>query len=111
MYSSTRHHVEDPAWLNQPHHYKLLWHLRNDDIYILRWGNPAWASELIHNLAKTDTVGFTEGSEIDVPGVDRIHTPEASHHLDWKYKFEKMWFRFALWGRLGYNPDLPEDIW
>ena len=111
MYSSTRHHVEDPAWLGQPHHYKLLWHLRNDDLYILRWGNPAWASELIHNLAKNDTVGFTEGSEIDVPGVDRIHTPEASHHLNWKYKFEKMWFRFALWGRLGYNPDLPEDIW
>lgn len=111
MYSSTRYHVEDPAWLGQPRSYKLLWHLRNDDLYILRWGNPAWASELIRNLAKTDTVGFTEGSEIDVPGIDRIHTAEARTHLDWKYKFEKMWFRFALWGRLGYNPELSEDTW
>ncbi|HZP02350.1 MAG TPA: hypothetical protein VFD30_18850 [Terriglobia bacterium] len=111
MYSSTRYHVEDPAWIRQPHHYKLLWHLRNDDLYILRWGNPAWVSELLRNLAKTDTVGFTEGSEIDVPGIDRIHTAEARSHLNWKYKFEKMWFRFALWGRLGYNPDLPQDLW
>ncbi len=111
MYSSTRYHVEDAAWLGQPHHYKLLWHLRNDDIYILRWGNPTWVSQLLRNLATTDTVGFTEGSEIDVPGIDRIHTSEASNHLNWKYKFEKMWFRFALWGRLGYNPDLPEELW
>lgn len=111
MYSSTRDHVEDPAWLKPSRHYKLLWHLRNDDIYIFRWGNPRWVSELIRNLGKTDTVGFTEGSEIDIPGVDRIHTPEARPHVTWKYKFEKMWFRFALWGRLGYNPALSEDVW
>lgn len=111
MYSSTRYHVDEPAWLNQPHSYKLLWHLRNDDITILRWGNPRWVRELIRNMHETDTVGFTEGSEIDVPGIDRIHTLEARQHLTWKYKFEKMWFRFALWGRLGYNPDLPEEVW
>ncbi len=62
LYSSTRPHVEDAAWLHPPHNYKLLWHLRNDDIYIFRWGNPPWVSELIRNLAQTDTVGFTEGS-------------------------------------------------
>lgn len=111
LYSSTRFHVEDPAWLNQPHSYKLLWHLRNDDIYIFRWGKPQWVSDLIRNLAKTDAAGFTEGSEIDIPGIDRIHTPEARKHQTWKYKFEKLWFRFALWGRLAYNPDLPEDFW
>jgi hypothetical protein len=111
MYSSTRHHVEDPAWLGQPRHYKLLWHLRNDDIYIFRWGNPRWVAELIRNLGKTDTVGFTEGSEIDIPGIDRIHTNESRSHVAWKYKFEKMWFRFALWGRLGYNPGVAEDVW
>ena len=111
MYSSTRDHVEDPAWLHQPRSYKLLWHLRNDDIYILRWGNPQWVSELIRKMARTDTVGFTEGSEIDVPGVDRIHTPEARKHQTHQYKFDRMWFRFALWGRLGYNPDIPEDHW
>ena len=111
LYSSTRPHVEDAAWLHPPHNYKLLWHLRNDDIYIFRWGNPPWVSELIRNLAQTDTVGFTEGSEIDIPGIDRSHTPETRGHVTWKYKFEKMWFRFALWGRLGYNPDLPEAVW
>jgi hypothetical protein len=93
---------------HQTHSYAAM---AEDDIYILRWGNPQWVSELIRKMARTDTVGFTEGSEIDVPGVDRIHTPEARKHQTHQYKFDRMWFRFALWGRLGYNPDIPEDHW
>jgi hypothetical protein len=52
-----------------------------------------------------------EGSEVDVPGVDRIHTEAAKAHLDWQYMFEKHWFRYMLWGRVGYNAAEPDSTW
>lgn len=37
VYPSPIDHVKDSAWLKQRHVYKILWHLRNDDLYTLRW--------------------------------------------------------------------------
>lgn len=112
MYSSTRPHVLDPKWTQLAHgRYRLLWHLRNDDLFILRWGDPDFVRETVRNMGGPDLAGFIEGSELDVPGVDRIHTESAKAHLDWQYKFEKHWFRYMLWGRLGYLADEPDDTW
>ncbi|MCC7086826.1 MAG: hypothetical protein IT427_17650 [Pirellulales bacterium] len=112
MYSSTKVHLKDTGWLTQnPKHYKLLWHLRNDCIYQLRWCDPAFASAVIRNCGGPDSAGFVMGSEIEVPGIDRNHTASAAGHKAWKYEFEKNWTRFGLWGRAGYNPDEPADYW
>ncbi|HMC59474.1 MAG TPA: hypothetical protein VKJ01_09805, partial [Candidatus Solibacter sp.] len=102
MYSSVKPHVLDPKWVALAHgRYRLLWHLRNDDLFILRWGDPDFVRETVRNMSGPDTAGFVEGSEVDVPGPDRIHTETAKAHLDWQYKFEKHWFRYMLWGRVG----------
>jgi hypothetical protein len=112
MYSSVEPHVLDPKWVALAHgRYRLLWHLRNDDLFILRWGDPDFVRETVRHMAGPDTAGFVEGSEVDVPGVDRIHTEAAKAHLDWQYKFEKHWFRYMLWGRLGYNAAEPDATW
>ena len=112
MYSSVEPHVLDPKWVALAHgRYRLLWHLRNDDLFILRWGDPDFVRETVRNMAGADTAGFVEGSEIDVPGPDRIHTEAAKAHLDWQYKFEKHWFRYMLWGRVGYHAAEPEATW
>ena len=112
MYSSTRPHPEEPRWLTQAQRpYKLLWHLRNDCIFQLRWGDPDFAGKTLNNCGGADSVGFVTGSEIEIPGVDRYHTPEAAAHRDWTYEFEKNWMRFAVWGRMGYDPKLSDDYW
>jgi hypothetical protein len=112
MYSSVEPHVLDPKWVALAHgRYRLLWHLRNDDLFILRWGDPDFVRETVRHMAGPDTAGFVEGSEVDVPGPDRIHTETAKAHLDWQYKFEKHWFRYMLWGRVGYNADEPDATW
>jgi hypothetical protein len=112
MYSSPEPHVLDPKWVALAHgRYRLLWHLRNDDLFILRWGDPDFVRETVRHMAGPDTAGFVEGSEVDVPGVDRIHTEAAKAHLDWQYKFEKHWFRYMLWGRVGYNAAEPDATW
>lgn len=112
MYSSTRPHLLDRRWIELAgSRYRLLWHLRNDDVFILRWGDPDFVRETLRNMGGASSAGFVEGSELDVPGVDRIHTAAARAHLDWRYKFEKHWFRYMLWGRLGYFEGEPDDTW
>ena len=112
MYSSTRPHPEEMGWLTQtPRPYKLLWHLRNDCIFQLRWGDPEFAAKTLSNCGGADSAGFVMGSEIEIPGADRNHTPQMIQHRDWKYEFEKNWMRFAVWGRTGYNPKLGDDYW
>jgi hypothetical protein len=112
MYSSVQPHVLDPKWVALAHgRYRLLWHLRNDDLVILRWGDPDFVRSVVHNMAGPDTAGFVEGSEVDVPGPDRIHTETAKAHMDWQYMFEKHWFPYMLWGRLGYNAAEPDSTW
>ena len=112
MYSSTRPHVADGKWMEMAHgRYHLLWHLRNDDLFILRWGDPDFVRETLRSAGGPDSAGFVEGSEIFVPGEDRIHTAAAKAHLDWQYEFEKHWFRYMLWGRVGYAADEPDETW
>ena len=112
MYSSTKPHVQDPRWVAfAGKRYRLLWHLRNDDVFILRWGDPDFARDTVRSMAGPTSAGFIEGSELDVPGTDRIHTAAAKAHVDWQYKFEKHWFRYMLWGRTGYSLNEPEGTW
>ncbi len=104
VYSSPRPHVLDQRWLHTAGRpYKLLWHLRNDDIYQFAWGDPDFASRVIRTCA--GSAGFLMGSEVEVPGTDRFHTPDAGWHKKWKYTFEKNWFRWMVWGRAGYDPN------
>ncbi len=110
-YASPMYHVRDSSWLSQTHHYKLLWQLRNDDLYIFRWGEPEFVREVMQNVRAAGTAGYTYGSEIDIPGTDDFDVPAAAAHRSWKYEFQKQWFTLALWGRLGYDPSLPESIW
>ncbi|MFQ6134076.1 MAG: hypothetical protein ACE5R4_18685, partial [Armatimonadota bacterium] len=111
MYSSPRPHFVDQTWLNQePRHYKIVWHLRNDDLYTLRWCGPQFARETLRNCRGDYSAGFLTGSEIRIPGADYIHTEEAAAHRDYTYEFEKFWARFMAWGRLAYDPDEPDDL-
>ncbi len=104
-------HFVDSKWLTQePKHYQIVWHLRNDDVFILRWGDPHFVKKLLGNCQR-NSVGYVVGSEVDIPGPDVLHSGKAKFHQHWQYKFEKQWFFWMLMGRLGYQNDLPESLW
>lgn len=112
MYSSPKPHFVNWKWIEtQPRHYRILWHLRNDDLFNLRWGDPVFVRETVLNCTSGSSDGFLTGSEIRIPGVDDYHTRSSERHKTWEYEFEKQWFRFMLWGRLGYDPRVPEVRW
>lgn len=84
---------------------KSWWNVRNDDIFHFRWGNPAYASEFIKNIPPENlTAGYFMGSDGYVWGREFISKhPQSPRELE----IDKHWYNFMLWGRMGYNPDMP----
>lgn len=111
MLSHPDSHFVNEKWFTQePKHYQIIRHLRNDSVFILRWGDPHFVKKLLANC-RSNSVGYMVGSEIDIPGPDLIHSANAEAHQGWEYKFEKQWFFWMLMGRLGYENDLSESLW
>ena len=116
LYSST----------SPPHAYKKLgkiandkaswWNLRNDDIFIQRWGDPDFVKDFILNLpnkgagcdrAPCITAGYVMGSDRYFWGRESMSkTPQTPRQLE----NEKHWYKFLLWGRLGYDPHTSKDL-
>ena len=80
--------------------------VRNDDIYSFRWGDPQFARDFIHAMPGSDkTAGFYMGPDGYCWGREAMDlAPESPRQLVLK----KQWFSFMLWGRLSYDPTLPD---
>ena len=82
--------------------------VRNDDIYTFRFGDPAYAREYILNMPPADKMaGFYMGPDGYVWGRDFLerHPDPGPRPL----VMEKQWYSFMLWGRLAYDPSLPDS--
>ena len=116
LYSST----------NPPHAYKKLgkiandkaswWNLRNDDIFIQRWGDPEFVKDFILNLPNEGagcnrlpciTAGYVMGSDRYFWGRESM---SKNHQTPRQLENEKHWYKFLLWGRLGYDPYTPKVL-
>ncbi|MGB5437177.1 MAG: hypothetical protein WBM98_14875 [Maribacter sp.] len=86
---------------------KSWWNLRNDDIFVYRWGDPDYVRAFIGHFQKEYTAGFYMGSDGYVWGKEfTSKNPELSGQLEIK----KHWYNFMLWGRLAYNNQLDEGF-
>ena len=104
-FPAPQHHKK--ALTQLPEGMKFWWNLRNDDIFNFRWGSPDYVRTFINNLPPLEqTEGFHMGSDGYVWGREHTSTePEFPRQLE----IDKHWYRFMLWGRLGYNPQLSDD--
>ena len=93
-----RHKV--PCWLN----------LRNDDMFVFRWGDADYVREFLQNVPRDlmrFEAGFYMGPDGFVWGREFISKePDLSGELE----VNKHWYRFMLWGRLGYDLTLTRDF-
>ncbi|MFC1761767.1 carbohydrate-binding family 6 protein [Planctomycetota bacterium] len=88
---------------------KRAWvELRNDSIFNFRWGDPGFVRTFIQTLPGPDQlIGFMMGPDGYVWGREFTSTePDSPRQLEIK----KHWYRFMLWGRYGYTPNLPERL-
>ncbi len=82
--------------------------VRNDDIYTFRFGDPAYARDYILNIPPADKIaGFYMGPDGYTWGRDFLErNPDAGKR---PLVMEKQWYSFMLWGRLAYDPSLPDS--
>lgn len=99
--------LDERFWSPKPSNYAIQWMIRNEDFFILRWGQPDFIRQHIKINTQDYVNGYFIGSEGYTPAVDysSVHLVERT----WTYAFEKQWLFYALWGRLLYDPTTPNS--
>lgn len=85
--------------------------VRNDDIYSLRWGDPDYVRQYVLNMPSADKLeGFYMGPDGFTWGRDFLDRETSGQHLGAARPLvmDKQWYSFMLWGRLSYDPILPD---
>ena len=100
--------IDEGYWNPRPDNFRIEWMIRNEDFFILRWGEPGF---IRRHIAMNDAPwvnGYFVGSEGYIPAKDLSHLPGG--HRTWDYAFEKQWLFYMLWGRLLYDPQTPDSV-
>ena len=95
-----------------PSNYRVVWQVRNEDFFALRWGVPDFIRAHIarngnQNGAQPYVGGYFIGSETYIPALDYF---TAADRPPWKWAFQRQWLFYALWGRLLYDPATPDSL-
>lgn len=103
--------------LRYPQRYQIDWRLWNGGTArVLLWGDPEYvrrysASTALYASPNWDVqeplATKMEAQRPDMPTFDLM--PAKYRYYD--YEFERYWHFFQVWGRIGYNPDTPAEVW
>jgi hypothetical protein len=96
-------------WNPPPKNHKMTWMMRNEDFFMLRWGQADFIREHLEKNGGDYAGGYFVGSECYIPAKEYFHRPD-SPHLTWRYAFEKQWLYYKQWGRLLYDPKTPDSV-
>ncbi len=95
-------------WDPEPKNYKMVFTVRNEDFFILRWGDPDFIRDVIKQNHQDYVGGYQIGSECYIPAKEYIIKPGP--YLTWKYGFQRQWLFYMVWGRLLYDPTTKDDV-
>jgi len=103
--------------LRYPKAYKMHWRLWNGGTSrVLLWGDPEYARRFVGSTHLYDGDGF----EVNEPLATKMEAqPHDAKPFDllkpqyryYSYEFERYWHFFQVFGRIGYNPDTPAEVW
>lgn len=98
----------DTYWNPPPKNYRIVWMVRNEDFFALRWGEPGFIREHLRRNGPEYVGGYFIGSEGYIPAKDYFRLPGAQ--VPWDYAFERQWLFYMMWGRLLYDPATPDAV-
>ena len=101
--------ISDAYWNPLPTNYAVTWMIRNEDFFILRWGEPDFIREHIAQNGQSYVGGYFVGSECYIPAKEYTHVP-GHDHINWTYTWERQWLYYKQWGRLLYDPETSDDV-
>lgn len=101
--------LSDTYFVPKPTNYRIVWTVRNEDFFALRWGVPEFIRQHIALNGVQDYVGgYLIGSETYIPALDYFTAVKSP--VDWKWAFQRQWLFYKLWGRLLYDPKTPDTV-
>lgn len=92
----------------EPDSVNILYTVRNDDVMTLRWYNHEYVKQYVEGMKRPNVEGFYWGADGYLWGKDFQHIDYG--HKTWRYDYERIEAQFQLWGRLSYDPDVPEEV-
>ena len=99
----------DTYFKPEPRNYKIVWTVRNEDFFALRWGVPDFIRKHIAENGQADFVGgYFIGSETYIPALD--YFTAVKELVKWRWAFQRQWLFYKLWGRLLYDPNTPDEV-
>ncbi len=103
--------------LRYPQRYKMHWRLWNSGTTrILLWGDPEYVRRFGQSTHLYDGEGFEVTQPLATKMQDHPHDMKPFELLKPQYRyydweFERYWHFFQVFGRVGYNPDTPPEVW
>lgn len=103
--------------LRYPQRYPILWRLWNGGTSrVLLWGDPAYVRRFVESTHLYGGDGFDVNEPLATKMASQPHDrppfellQPAHRYTGWE--FERYWHFFQLFGRLGYNPQTPAEVW
>lgn len=99
--------LTDAYWNPMPENYRLAWMMRNEDFFMLRWGQTDFIRRHIAANAHGYVNGYFVGSECYIPAKDYFTKLSGSSHT---YAFERQWMYYLNWGRLLYDANESDKV-
>jgi dienelactone hydrolase len=96
-------------WPSEP--YKIVWQVRANGTHrILPFYNPDWVRRAVRSMPLGTASGFvTEPLDTYYPKSPRYYLADPNDsYCEWTH--ERDWMYLNLWGRLGYDPDTPDQV-
>ncbi|MBI4663921.1 MAG: hypothetical protein HY735_34405 [Verrucomicrobia bacterium] len=103
--------------LRHPQRYKMHWRLwSGGTTRVLLWGDPEYARRFAQSSHLYDGDGFEVNEMLATKMEAQPHDQSPFELLRPQYRyftweFERYWHYYQVFGRIGYNPDTPPEIW
>ena len=98
--------LNDTYWNPPSDKFHLAWMMRNEDFFMLRWGNTDFLREHFRTNTHPYVNGFFIGSECYIPAKDYITYVDGASY---RYAFDRQWMYYMQTGRLLFDPSTSDD--
>ena len=110
-----RHGYAD--FLKYPQRFTMLWKLWNGGTNrAFLWGDPEYVRCFVRHSRLYGSSAYAVYEPLATKMESRPHDEEpfqllTPEHRYYTYEFERWWYFYLLWGRLGYDPQTPPEVW
>lgn len=103
--------------LRYPRQYAMHWRLWNGGTTrVLLWGDPEYVRRFAGSTHLYDGEGFEVNEPMATKMQDHPHDKKPfdllrEEYRYYRWEFERYWHFFQVFGRVGYNPKTPPEVW